>query len=75
MANKTAKRESKRRLEELLEERGIKYTNPSGGVYRIKGADYFYWAKGVPSGGAWHYFESHTAFLNRVEAADDILQL
>ena len=50
-------------LERLLRERGIPYTITSPGCYKINGYVYHYWSKGYAKKG-WHYYESHTAFLD-----------
>jgi hypothetical protein len=62
-ADRLYRRHSKEVLERLLRERGIPYTVPSSGCYKINGGVYHYWSKGYAKSG-WHYYESHTAFLD-----------
>lgn len=50
-------------LERLLRERGIEYTVPSPGCYKINGYVYHHYSKGYTKGG-WKYYDSHTAFLD-----------
>lgn len=62
-ADKLYRRHSKEVLERLLRERGIEYTVPSPGCYKINGYVYHHYSKGYTKGG-WKYYDSHTAFLD-----------
>ncbi len=62
-ADKLYRRHSKEVLERMLRERGIAYTVPSPGCYKINGYVYHHWSKGYTKGG-WTYYNSHTAFLD-----------
>ena len=62
-ADKLYRRHSKEVLELLLRQRGIPYTVPSSGCYKIYGGVYHYWSKGYAKSG-WHYYDSHKAFLD-----------
>ena len=57
-------RQSKAMLEEMLKERGIEYTNPSSGTYRIGEVVYFYKMRGYQKHHQWHVFKSHAEFLD-----------
>ena len=63
MSKKLGRRHSREVLEKMLRERGIAYTVPSAGCYKINGYVYHHWSKGYTKGG-WTYYESHKEFLD-----------
>ena len=63
MSKKLQRRHSREVLEKMLRERGIAYTVPSAGCYKINGYVYHHWTKGYTKGG-WTYYESPKEFLD-----------
>ena len=57
-------KQSKARLEAMLEEHGIEYTNPASGAYRIGKIAYFYKMRGYQKNYQWRVFKSHKEFLD-----------
>lgn len=57
-------RQAKARLEAMLRERGIEWTNPASGAYRIGDIVYFYKMRGYQKHHQWHVFKSHAEFLD-----------
>ena len=51
-------------LEKMLKDRGIEYTNPASGAYRIADVVYFYKMRGYQKHHQWHVFKSHAEFLD-----------
>ena len=57
-------KKSKALLEGMLQERGIEYTNPASGAYRIGDVVYFYKMRGFQKHHQWHIFKSHKEFID-----------